>query len=122
MECPHCNEMGVSAWSKLMSGPALPAKCKLCGEPSSTSGGILALAGALIHVIAIVAAVMSFYYWSWWPIIFLFGIYVLFQICLVRWVPLKALSDKQVANNKMFVWVFISILALLAIIAGLADW
>ncbi len=61
MECPHCNEMGVSAWSKFMSGTALPAKCKLCGKPSSISGGILGSAGAVFHLIVIVAAVASFY-------------------------------------------------------------
>ena len=121
MECPHCNELGVSAWSKFMAGTALPAKCKLCGKPSSISGGILGSIAALFHFVFIVAAIVSFYYLSWWPLVIAFIAYVLLEICVVKWVPLKALTDAQVRNSKLFSFVFIVIFVLLVILAGITD-
>jgi hypothetical protein len=32
--CPHCNRNSIGIMSKWLSFPALPALCKLCGNPS----------------------------------------------------------------------------------------
>ena len=91
MNCPHCNKPGVSTWSKAMAGTALAAKCRICGKPSSISGRILWVVGALFHFIFIGASIASFYYWNWLPLIAALVVYVLFHIFLVKYAPLKAI-------------------------------
>ena len=121
VDCPHCNESGISAWSKFMAGTAVPAKCKICGKPSSVSGGILGTMGAVFHFIFIGAAIASFYYWNWWPLIISLVVYVLLELCVIKWIPLKALSEEQVASSKKSFYIFIAVFILLIIFAGLTD-
>ncbi len=121
MECPHCNKPGISAWSKFMAGTALPAKCKFCGEPSSIGGWILATVGAVFHLINMGAVLASLYYGTWWPLVTSIVIYVLFQICLVKWVPLTALSEERVEKGKMFLFAFLGIFVLIIIFYGLIS-
>jgi len=104
-----------------MAGTAVPAKCKLCGMPSSVSGGILGTMGAVIHFIFIGSAIASFYYWNWWPLLFSFVVYVLLELCMIKWVPLKALSEEQVVSSRKSFYIFIAVFVLVVIFVGLTD-
>ena len=121
MDCPHCNESGVSAWSKFMAGTAAPAKCKLCGKSSSLSGGILGTMGVLSHLIIFGAIITSFYFRNWWPLIISLVVYVLIEFIVVKWVPLKALSEEQVVSSRKSFYIFTIAFILLLIYVGLTD-
>lgn len=121
MECPHCHQQGVSIWAKLMAGTALPAKCKHCGKPSSISGWLLGLEGIAYQLIILAGAITSFIYSSWWPVVISTLIYVSVLAGTIRWAPLIALSDKQVKKTRIFSYVFIAIIILLVIFAGITD-
>ncbi len=121
VNCPHCNKPGVSAWSKFMAGTAVPAKCKLCGKPSSLSGGILGTLGALSYIIILGGAISSFYYRSWWPLIISFIVYVFIEYFVVKWVPLKALSEEEVVSSRKSFYIFTIVFVLLLIFVGLTD-
>jgi hypothetical protein len=104
-----------------MAGMAAPAICMHCKKSSSISGGLLGAIGALFHFVFLGGAIASLYYWSWWPLIVSFVGYVLTEICVVKWVPLKPLSDEKVKRNKLVAVSFIVILIILVIGAALTD-
>jgi len=123
MFCPHCENDGISFWSKLVSGPATPARCKLCGKSSSTSGFLLGATGFLFHIAFLGAAIASFFYWSWWPLTIAALTFILFNIFLTKWAPLKAMTEAQVKKEKVLAYVFIGALVLLVILAGVyIEW
>jgi len=96
MTCPHCEEDGISIRSIFVAGTALPARCKICGKPSSISGLTLSVTGIVIQIAFLGAEIASFYYWSGWPLIIAVIAYLLIQFCLTKWAPLKAMTEDQV--------------------------
>lgn len=119
MECPHCHEQGITTWAKLLAGTALPAKCKVCGKSSSMPGWVLGAMGGFAPFIFWWALIASLYYYNWQRLIISLIIFVSLGLCMVKWAPLIALSEKQVDKNRKFLYVFLAIMVLLVVFAGL---
>ena len=121
VKCPHCNESGISSFSKLKAGIANPAICKICGRPSSISGNTLGISGGIFHLLFISAAVISFYYWSLLPLIGLVFLYLITGFIFVKWLPLKPLTESQVKKNKRNFYLLIAIIVSLTVFIGLLN-
>jgi endogenous inhibitor of DNA gyrase (YacG/DUF329 family) len=82
--CPHCGKPGISILRKMFLGPAVPAKCKVCGKkvgvPYTSMLAIIPfnaaiLASAVVEPFAFKAAlwvggfvVMTFIHMRWIPL------------------------------------------------------
>lgn len=121
VKCPHCNEYGISSWSKWKAGIANPAICKFCGKHSSISGNTLGISGGIFHLLFITAAVISFYYWSLLPFLGLAFLYLITGFIFVKWIPLKPLTESQVKKNKRISFIFIAIFIILIVLIGLLN-
>ena len=82
--CPHCGKPGLSILRKMCLGPAVPAKCKVCGKkvgvPYTTMLAIIPfiaaiLASALVEPFAFKAGLliggfgaMTFIHMRWIPL------------------------------------------------------
>jgi hypothetical protein len=86
LTCPHCGEPGISVTRKLALGPAIPARCRSCGQRIGVPY-IAAFAASLPFFVAIPfafiqsslatgaliwiggAVVMGYLYWRFVPLI-----------------------------------------------------
>ena len=127
MICPHCDKDGVSIRSKfLLSLTTSPARCKSCGLPSSMGFltlGLPGLASQFVFVFAfylmlLVAALVSMFYWHWWPFVVAILVFVLFHLCLTKWAPLKAMTQDQVKSEKTLGYIFIGVVVFLIVSAA----
>ena len=121
MICPHCQKEGVTFLSKSISSTAIPARCKQCGKASSISGLALGASGGVFHLVFFGAAIASFFYWSWWPLFLAIVIFIVFDLCLTKWAPLKPMTESQVKDARLSSYVFIGIFILLVIFAGFSG-
>ena len=121
MECPHCNLNGVPIWSKVMAGTASPVICKECGKASSMSGFVLGSIAVIVNFLFFGAVVAFFLVRHWWPFVVAFALFLLMEICTVRWAPLVALNDKKVKNNQIIFFIFLALLILLVIYSGISN-
>jgi predicted RNA-binding Zn-ribbon protein involved in translation (DUF1610 family) len=67
--CPHCQRLGITTLSKLLSGPAVPARCEICGKLSHQNATLQLVASGLSFPVFIVAVFVAMEYSSWWPVI-----------------------------------------------------
>ena len=121
MICPHCQEDGVTFVSKFFSGTANPARCRQCGKASSISGLTLGATGGVLHVVFLGAAIASFFFWSWWPLILTIVTFVMLFLGLTKWAPLKSMTESDVKKERISLYVFIGVLVLLVALAGLSN-
>jgi len=118
MICPHCNEDGIPALSKFFARTAFPARCALCNKPSSTSSLVRWISGPVFYFVYLGAAIASFFYRSWWPILIAGVAHLLFDACTTKWAPLIATTDDQVNQKRKYFYVFIGSLILLVVLSG----
>jgi len=76
VECPHCRKDGIGIWAKLLSGPAYPVACVLCGNPSYLPTGLMHWTGVWLQMLGLFAVVVSLMVEHWWPLIVFVSIVV----------------------------------------------
>jgi hypothetical protein len=119
--CPNCNELGVSAWAKFRASTATPAVCIYCGKPSSMGGNILGAFGGIFHLLFLAFTFTAFYYWSFWPLISYCFLFMSVNMAMVKWTPLKSLTEAQVKKSRRYFYIFVIIFVLLVIAAGIIE-
>ena len=113
LACPHCNKPGIGLWAKYRARPFEPAVCQNCDRASSISDAVESVS-ALIYFIAGFFALGFFAMhllssrsntpiFGPSPITLLISLlvfYVAVEAAKMFWVPMKALSDPEVARKK----------------------
>jgi len=114
--CPHCQRLGITTLSKLLSGPAAPARCALCGKLSHQNSTLQLVAAGLAFPAFIVAVFIAMEYSSWWPLFALpvLGIIVTATALALPSTPISHASAKRAQWALIYGLVFIIVAVLIA--------
>ena len=121
LACPHCNQLGVSGWEKLRAGIAMPAICRECKRPSSVSGTLRGVIGAAFQVVLLVGAFASIFFRSWWPLILCLASYVGVELLVLKYAPLKPLSEYRVKKARLGLALFLVALVVVITLGGVLS-
>jgi hypothetical protein len=92
--CPHCQKPGLSMVAKLLSDPAAPARCRLCGGLSHKHQSIVLLANVLVTPALFASVLASLHFSSPWPLITLGGVLFAYPL-LVLSIPATTISSNS---------------------------
>jgi len=84
------------------------------------SGSVLGLYGLGCHFLFLLAVLASFYFWNWLPLICFGVLLIIVEVAMLKWVPLKAMTESQVKSNRRFLYIFAIVFVLLVVLAGVA--
>lgn len=112
-DCPHCNEPGIRIWAKYWARPHDPAVCHFCNKASSISDAIETASTWLYFIAGFCAfTVLAMQMMSSagersfggpTPVVLLASLLVVYfavEAAKIYWAPLKAFSDRDVAERK----------------------
>jgi hypothetical protein len=123
VNCPSCGKPSLTIRQKIGSSVAFPATCPECGvlaaaKPGWIAGFGIALASEIFFIGALIAA---FILWSWWPLV-AWLVFILVVPNLQYWrSPLVVVTEEQRARHRLFSLIFIVLLVVAVIIAGITD-
>ena len=123
VNCPSCGKPSLTIRQKLSSSVAFPATCPECGVLAATKPGwigefSLALAGQILFLVAVVAA---FIVSSWWPVV-AWVVLILVGPSFLYWrSPIVVVTEEQMARHRLFGVIFVGLLVVAVIIAGITD-
>lgn len=86
LDCPHCGKPGISILRKMCLGPAVPAKCELCGKkvgvPYTSMLATIPFVAAILASALIEPFVFKAALWV--------GGFVMTTFIHMRWTPLES--------------------------------
>lgn len=98
-KCPHCHQLGVSAFGKFWSNPKSAAWCRFCEKPSCETTGQSLAKMMFAGFLGGIAFMVSFVIKSAWPVYVVLLLYLCFEILLLYRVPLEKLDAAVVKRG-----------------------
>lgn len=122
MLCPDCKTHGISALSGFNACAINPAKCKFCGGFFTTSGWVSLARIVFLQFGVFGAGLASYIYHSMYPILLFSLAYILLEIGMNKWFPLKKISEKQRLSNRKYFYIFFIIFGSIIFVMLILRW
>lgn len=98
-KCPVCHKETIPAWKKLISAPIIKIKCNNCGSRVYAGGFIGVVVEITGYLFAVYLGVQLFLFQDFQHLSYFIGIWLLFDIIKLTFVPLLPANKEECTST-----------------------